>query len=107
MEERIRKRFEKEGAVVLESGAVMATPHQHQFQIDLEVRSQQLQSAIEPEQKKGQELDSAKKELEEVVSAAEKEKKKRDDQLRAFRRNQKTKLQKESRVHASNIKFVN
>ena len=102
MEERIRKRFEKEGAVVLESGALMATPHQ--FQIDLEVRSQLLQSTIELEQKKSQELDSAKKELEKVVSTAEKEKKKRDNQLRAFRRNQKTRLQKESRAHAINMK---
>jgi DNA repair exonuclease SbcCD ATPase subunit len=102
MEERIRKRFQKEGAVVLESGALMATPHQ--LQVDLEVRSQLLLSTIESEQKKSQELDSAKKELEKAVGTAEKEKKKRGAQLRAFRRTQKTRLQKQSRAHATNMK---
>jgi len=102
MEERIRKRYEKEGAVVLESGAVIAT--RHPVQIDMEVRSQQLLCTIETVKEKEEELDSVKKEFKVAMSSVEKKLEKKNSQLLAFRRKQKTRKQREARELAAHLK---
>ena len=56
LEGNIVERMEKDGAVVLERGGVMATPHQ--MKVDMNVRSKQLSSATEELRKIKKELDS-------------------------------------------------
>ena len=64
LEGNIVERMEKEGAVVLERGGVMTTPHQ--MAVDMKVRSEQLSSATV-------ELRKIKKELDSTISKTAKE----------------------------------
>jgi DNA repair exonuclease SbcCD ATPase subunit len=95
LEGNIVERLEKKGAVVLEGGGVLATPHQ--MKVEMKVRSQQLSSATE-------ELRKVKKELDSTKSETEKELRKKDTQLQSFRRARKTRLQNETRNLAREMK---
>ena len=95
LEGNIVERLEKKGAVVLEGGGVLATPHQ--MKVEMKVRSQQLSSATE-------ELRKVKKELDSTKSETEKELRKKDTQLQSFRRARKNRLQNEAQKLAKNVK---
>ena len=76
LEERITTRLEKTGVVLLEGGAVLATPQQISLHADLEVTSQQLRKALETVEEKSKELDIKKcreTEIEEELSKKDKE----------------------------------
>ena len=100
--ESIKNQFVKDGAVVLESGDVLATPQQ--CKVELEVRSAQLRSTLESVDKMKGEVKSLKEEFEKKLTEKEKEVQKRDNQLQRFRRTQKSRLQKEARAHDRNFK---
>jgi hypothetical protein len=84
MYESIKNLFVKDGAVVLESGDVLAAPQQ--CKVELEVRSAQLRSTLESVDKMKGEVKSLKEEFEKKLTEKEKEVQKRDNQLQRFRR---------------------
>ena len=94
MEERIKNQVVKEGLVVLECGAVVATPQQ--IQSELVVRSQQLHSTLETA--KGLSVELKKRERESKV---------KDSQLETLRHKEKMRKQNERRQHQRKLKAEN
>jgi len=91
MEEKIKNQVLKEGLVVLECGAVVATPQQ--MQSELAVRSQQLDNTLE-----------AVKGLSVELKKRERESKLKDSQLGTLRHKEKMRKQNERRQHQRKLK---
>ena len=106
LEERITTRLEKTGVVVLEGGAVLATPQQISLHADLEVTSQQLRKALETVEEKSKELDIKKcreTEIEEELSKKDKELQRSNTQLAEHRHQARMRRQKDTRACARKL----
>ena len=103
LERKIEDRFVKNGAVVLEqSGKTVVTPNQ--VVMELAAREEQLQSSARREKEKAALLESAKEKHSKEVAEKDREIKRQAKQLKAFRLAQRTRLQKEKRNLARELK---